>query len=410
MSTRLALLLGCAWLLTGCAPAAAPVVSTPEPTSLWGIIRTVAVVAQAEAPALRMTADGLALAWADQATLYAQPPGQPATALPLPVISPYALSLLPAAPGTHHLLWLDAWPLPDGSMQNRLLSAYLPADLAIERGAIPASSLPTLRYSALADASGFASVVWSGGVPETPTLYLTSIDPVGRPREPVALGQPGDWPALLRDSSGVLHLFWLRPDGAYHARLSDGLLSRPERVARLPAPLLDVSTPALLLSFSIGQDAQQAYLFWNVMDVEGRVTAWVASGPLADADAWRDPLPLARLPVLADALPTGFNSGTTQPAPREALYGWAAPLTDNGVYATLPVAVAHGFRLVVLYLHGGAVTAYQAVVGLNAPGLIGTPLLVTDLNRHLTLGWSQPPRRDDDDGTAAALRVTTTRR
>lgn len=401
----------CLYLCAGCAAATgeADAVSVTSPsqvaTSLWSGIYELDRVQQSEAPAMTVTHDRITFAWPSGNALYARTQQEAewgeTVRLQLPVLNPHTLTMLPAMGQGQHLLWLDTWPQPDGSFQQRLLTAYWTSDFQIERGSIPVSALPTLHYSAISNPDGSAWVVWSGGLPEQPGLYVSFVDPVGRPRQPSRLTSDGDWPVLVLSNDGVLHLYWLRRSGVYHARLEDEQLIDPVRLT----DSIDLELTDWLTSFSVGIDQTHIYLFWNVFrGALQTAEVWMSAGMSSAADNWSSPQLLGRGESGVSVAATGFNSGrTTRMPPNRATFA-AVPL--RGQYETLPVALYRRNTVAIVYFQSGEVAAYQDVATWDTPATFELPAIATDINRHLYLTWVHLPAEPNE---AASLRFTATR-
>src|SRR5690606_36568070 len=147
------LLLLIAVLFAGCPS------TPPPPQSAWGGVITIAQAEQMSAPALWEDGQRLTAAWigADEGGVHhdarvvdAGGALTPGTILPLPPARPHRQTLLPAADGLLHLMWIDANP----AGENRLYSALLTPDLRVERGPVELSSAPTYAYAALPAADG----------------------------------------------------------------------------------------------------------------------------------------------------------------------------------------------------------------------------------------------------------------
>lgn len=381
--------------------------ATPLPpaplSSPWGAIITLGETEQTDAPDILVQADQVIAAWvgADERGVHhdvrALRPGglSEIVVLPLPPVHPYAQQVLPGSEAHFHLLWLDAL-----ANETRVFAALVTAALELERGPTLLSDEHTLRYTALSANDGAVWVVSSGGILAEPSLYARYIDAAGRPRleNIYTVASDADWPALLRGADGELWLFWLRH--------SDGRVLRSPFVdgraedAEVISDGLALNPGDRLMDFSAALGGPDVYLFWSVTRADGRPESWYTVGQL-DATTWEAPGRLSFSTIEA-SFETGFNTGTAQQADvGERRLTWARPLAASP--DVLPVAGLSGDQLVLLYLHAGAVAGYQEIVRVN--GLLGTPNLLTDRDRHLYLTWAEPGELGK-----ARLRLTMTRR
>lgn len=396
-----------ACLLAACRPEPTPAVEA-EAYSAWGRVYTLAQSVQLEAPALYPHRDRIDTVWIDAGQsrylMRSLLPGDAgltsAAQSPITTVYPQEPHLAPAELNHNHLLWRDInRDQPDAGAY--LAAAILRPDGTLERGPTRIADSPVYHYTAQSSGDNGVWAVWSSGLPAAPTLYAVFIDNIGRPRPVIDLRVEGDWPVLVNTDTGEMALLWLADQQVYAALLAgDGL----RQITPLTAAV-DLQPGDLLLSFEVALHADDIYLVWNVQRASGQVETWLA----ANAG-----LPQRLSIVVRDGEPfeTGFNGGAAVRASQievvqEAEAGtgdavrWASPLPG----ASGMLAAQVGDTLGVLYLRGGMAAAFQPVVTLDAPGLLGLPTLRTDVNRHLTLAWSQPT----PDGLAQ-LKLTTTRR
>lgn len=318
---------------------------------------------------------------------------------------PTTQTLLPAAPGRQHMIWLDADPdAPRAG--RRLWSALLDGrgtTLHVSRGAFILSDEPTYQVTALPTLgetlSGGAWVVWSHGPADEPNLSSHYLDSGGRPRPYDVLLRGAHWPVLLRDAAGTPWLVWLdaQSGAAYRAPYADGdLLALPHQVAQ--APPLPQGTA--LQGFSAAADATHLYLVWQVKPVAQAPYTLLAAYPLADAAV--PPVPALRLGV-------AVSSGTvasdypgvqaTRVTPGERSVGWHALAdTDAGVLMTAQIEQT----LVLLLLRDGGVVGLQSLVELDEPGLLGPPSITADAESRVSIAWAEPA----PDGAATLYRIT----
>ncbi|MBC7814438.1 MAG: hypothetical protein H7175_24995 [Burkholderiales bacterium] len=395
------------FILTGCST---PPISEP-PTSTWGEIFTLDYAEQTDAPAIQPDISGLSALWigADETGVHqdlrrwSSAGLSERIVLPLPPVHPYAQQVALSQSGIH-ILWLDAEGTSAGS-ETHLFSALVQPEAAdgtlgtILRGPTLISDSRTFRYAYAPNSDGSLWVVWSGGPLDEPVLYVQSIDNEGRPRPSQRLLSDADWPVLMTDTDGAQILFWWQPSSnrIYRAWLDEGELFNTQPITT--APNLNPGDRAD--TFTAGRDQTNGYLFWNITRLSGQHETLFASGELS-APQWSTPTQLGLQLAEGETLTTGFNGGEAQAArPGEDWLSWSAPLTNAAAFELLPVAAMIGSNLSVVYMEGGEIVGYQAVVPVTL--LLGTPALTTDRDQHLYLAWSEP----QDNGTSA-LRLTTT--
>lgn len=395
----------------------------------WGAVYAPASASQGEAPSLAVLQafDGtkISLAWSEITRLKTRVFDLDAQMwsfdrpLELPISRPYAIQLFPGELGTQHLLWLDAWTTPSGDLENRLLSALVPLGEPIQRGSLAASSLPTVRYSAVPDGNNGVWAVWSGGLPERPDLHITYIDSEGRPRPSRSLMLDADWPILLTTSAYdenagavAFDLFWMQTTTRtmYHGYMADEKIYEATPLLRLPG----LKPGDAVMSFTAGIDQTHLYLFWNIVTITGEAQTWMASAPLIAGERavrglgnWAVSAVLGVDVSETSGVQTGFNSGLVYSARTGSQrVSWAAPLIGSAGGDTLPVAAQVGDKLAVLYFQHGGVIAYQEIAEVGAAGLLAPPIMTADIQRYLYLAWSALP---DEDDAPAQLLFTSTR-
>ncbi len=124
----------------------------------------------------------------------------------------------------------------------------------------------------------------------------------------------------------------------------------------------------------VAADLTHVYAFWNITQLSsGFAQTWFSSAPLAALSSWSAPAPLA----------VAIGEETFQAA-------WASPAQTDFIPTSLPLAVQLGEELGIIYFANGEVSRYESVVALQAPGLIGLPMLYAALDGRLTLTWAQP--------------------
>jgi len=396
------ILLAVLWalMLTACAPAHPFDATAPALVrgSTWGAVWTVGRAPSLDAPALLTDTDSLWVAWADSARGVVV---QRRTLSADRLLTETILSGVSDARAVtlHHISderLLVLWLARDPNGETRLFAATLAHDLTLTLAPAVISDAPTLRYTVTTNGFG-VWVVWSGGRIAEPSLYAQAVDAVGRAQVPTLLMQNADYPALATDPNGAFRLFWLRAhDSTPHAAtLTDGRLA-DVRALTSPAPL---TLSDRLVSLHAAFDRTHGYLFWNVVDAEGRARVYISVGA---ESAWDAPRVLGLVSRAGDAPQVGFNVGTVESAAYgESAVAWLIPLTGAG--EVLPAAAWFGDAWGALYFQGGDLIGMQRIFTAQADAL-GHPALAVDRARHLTLAWASP-RADD----SALLEITTTR-
>jgi hypothetical protein len=366
----------------------------PETGSTWGRVFTITQTAQADAPAFTLNRDAVPFAWVGSdergvhhdVRILSSSELSPANALPLSPIRPTAFSLIPTFENNTLLFYLDA----NDESETRLFSAMFWLDRSLRAGPTPISTANTRRY-AVGREGDTLWIVWSGGlVAAEPTLYAQSLDTTGRPRPPEPVAYNADHPVLLSKATGRLELIWLGNTEVYRAQFSGGVITGVTAVALAPR----LQPGERLVNFTIGQDSDTLYLFWNTVLPDGRAQTWFTT----EASA---PVRLAvNLESTAEYV-TGYNGGIGQSAGTgEMPVMWVAPVQTQT--DPLPVAAQIGSDLTVLYFSGGQIAGVQSIVTLQND-LIGLPSLAANRERHLYLAWSEPASVE-----SAVLRFTTT--
>jgi hypothetical protein len=371
--------------------------------SAWGEIHSIAQAEQSAAPALWLSETMLHAVWigADERGVHqnARTLGQvnsDVITLPLPPVHPHSQTLLPAAAGNAHLLWLDA----DESGETRLYSALVNTSMAILRGPTVISTAATYRYIALPQPNGGLTVIWSGGHAAEPALYAQTVDFESRPNNPRRLISDADYPMLLRGEDGTYRLLWLAPrtQRIFEATLlANGALLPPTAILTQ----VRIGNGDWLMNMGAQQDATHTYIFWNILRADGAHETWYARG--ADSGgAWSQPAPL--LIDLTSNAPyeSGYNGGGAQ-----AAQAGATPIIHTSTLAEaserLVIAAQINGGLHLVYFESGDIRGQQRVVA-DAP-ILAPPLLMADANRDFILAWAQP-----NLGEPASLLYTSTRR
>lgn len=361
-------------LLCACGASAAETIHPPQ-TTLWGFRHLIAHAPQNDAPALWSSAGRTVSAWVqgNSLALRAFEDGQfsEVVIVPRTVRNPHQLMVFPGVGGSTHLFWLDT----DENGETRVYSAFFNAALQIERGVIEVSDYRTEYYDVVANGDGSLWVVWSGGLQAERTIYANLIDRLGRPRKAQQVIDGADRPVFLQANQN-LYLFWLQSDTIYRARFADATLSEITPLVKN----LTLFPGDLLFNYEAAGDG---YLFWNIVRADGTPETWMASA----MNGWAEPERLGLGAIGDEPFQTGFNSGAVTAAQSgDRPLTWIVPLA--GQYDVLPAAAQVGGEIVLVYFQNGAIAGSQAI---TSGQLTGLPSLITDINRHLYLAWSQPP-------------------
>lgn len=355
-------------LLAGCAANPAPTVTPspdPLPESAWANVEHIGSAEQSAAPALLVTDSGVVLAWnsADEseARHFVRGVDGVARIVALKAWHPFMQTLLPATPGQLLLLWLDRTQQAE---ELHLQAGIIASTAVAELGPNPVSNLPTRFYTALPVTNG-ALLVWSARLGAVNNLYADIVDRQARPSETLELRRDADYPALVQDNSGTIHLFWLESYGrqVYHATIADADQPALDGITPLTATRL-IGVTDSIEGFYAAFDAEQAHFFWNVRHADGTRMVLTSAGDLETMQFTE----IRPLEISADGV----------------VAAWAIPLP--GQHDRLPVAVQDGATLGVLWLEDGAVAEYQAVVETGT--LIGAPAIARDDTGTLYLAWS----------------------
>lgn len=374
--------------------------SAAPPPSIWGPVITLGQTQQTSAPVLRVDSASVTASWigADvngvhhDARIVTISGASESIVLPLPPTHPYDQRLFPAEDGYSHLLWLDA----NLNGETQLFTARLSPDLQVERGPTPVTQAAARRYTAVPDANGGLTVIWSGGLLADPSLYMRQVDPAGRPSAATNLLTGGDWPALTSANDGVMHLFWYNPAGSslHYATFADTL-------SIVDVGSLDLQPGDRLQTIQAGLDNTHLYLFSNVTRASGEAQVWYTSSPL-DEPQWSIPIQVGvdLSSENSESLQIGFNSGQVSAAQIGTRFAsWSTPL--SGQFEFLPVATQIGNALSILYFQAGTLRGMQEIAQAQ---LIGPPALAVDQDRYLYLAWAQPQTTGQ-----AALRLASLR-
>lgn len=371
--------------------------------SRWGEIITIAHAAQAVAPQLTVSHDRLIAVWVgatdDEVLLFERifsaQSMTDALSLPIPSAYPHQFQTLPVSSGGAHLLWMDAvYNQPEGD--TLLWTARLNENAEMPRSHIRLSDIRVESYDVIADETGGAVVLWTGGARGEPALYVQTLDLVGRPDFPERLTTDARFPSLVR-SDNMLSAYWLRASDqlALHGEVMNDALANITPAVDSPV----LAPMDRIVDFYALSDAQTRYVFWQINRADAAVETWMAYSPLA-TENWSTPERLGIGDVSEEPYETTFNGGhALQVSTGEAWLGWSSPLKDQ----TVALVAEINDQLVVVYFTNGQVVAVQAVVDLTH-SLIGQPAIFADRDRHLTLAWAEPT-----ESGLAELNFTSTR-
>ena len=280
---------------------------------------------------------------------------EPVAIVPLPPTNPLDQRLIPGTSGAFHLLWRDRPPQEEAL---RLYSAWLGADLSVERGPVEISTAPTYAFTALADGSGGAWIAWSQGHPVEPEVWLGRLDAAGRPQQLTLVATNANYPALTHAPDGTPQLYWESEGQLWRASLT------PEGTEP-PAALTGTvgrRSGDVLNDLWAAPCGAQVCVGWNLTRGDGQAETWLTSGPAAIGQ-WNVPHRLEGL-------------------------SWVSPNADhNTSEPELSAAAGTAEGLAVVRLRDGAVTARQvAVQGVALSGLPG--FIETGTTRTVT--WAEP--------------------
>ncbi|MGB7337310.1 MAG: hypothetical protein WBC91_00345 [Phototrophicaceae bacterium] len=373
----------CWWLyylwvivLVGCGTGQQPDVATAVPTSdlptlvpvdlpisNWGDVELIAQAEQSAAPVFRYTAADRMITWvgayAGQAYHFTEGITDVQHRLDLPTFFPYDQTLLSTSQGALKL-WLDR---NNSEFNLRIQASTIGFDGTVETGIIPVNNQRTRNYSVIPISQREFRIVWSGGLGEVTNLYLHQIDDSGRPTGGDLLQIDGDHPALIQDSDGAIHLFWLSNNGrdAYHATFDE--IGAPTLVNVRRITSNNLSLTDAITDFSVGFDATTAYLLWNVRRIDDSQFILMSSGQLTD-EQFSLPAPLL--------------------TPEGASIQWAK--SASGIHNPLPVVVNSEDDLLVVWFANGELQSTELVT--RSGRLIGLPHIDATATR-IGVSWSQ---------------------
>ncbi len=375
--------------LTACA--GEPDEASPR-QSAWGTVFAVGQAAQRNAPILQITNFSVFAAWteADDGNVLhmarqidGTKSGVPQS-LPIPTAYPFMHTWVAQPDGGAHLFWLDAvFDNPQGD--TLLWLARVNRDLEMPRNHVRLSQIRADAYDTLSVTEERTLVVFSGGARGEPSLYMLTVDTIGRPSFPEWLTSDVRFPRLTVSASGQPLVYWLRASNGQvmRAQLNDTTLTAITSLTDgLPLEQGD-----RIESFDVASDNTHTYLLWNISRADGTPEAWLSSR-FFDSNRWTAPAQLTMGTPASDPFVTGFNGGSAlRVNAGETALRWAQ--VANGRYDVVPMVAQIGDSLRVVYLQAGEIVAVQALVALGQD-LVGLPEFKIDRNRHLYVAWSEP--------------------
>jgi hypothetical protein len=255
------------FMLTACAP------TLQVPHSPWHVLQEVAEAAPHDQPALWSDGEKTLIAWPGEPAAPGirladlQKPGE-AKVLPLGRV-PWQVSLLPAADGYLHILWLDQ-TLPG---ETHLVGALIDTYGGVIRSPGIISNRPTAQYTSVSQPSGDVLTLWTE-VGDRPALYVQKVDGQGRPGQERRLAQPATNPGGAVDSNGNFHIFWLEPGAGSFWTIHYTILRRDGTNSQsIPIGVIRTIEGQTLESFRVGADKSNLYCLWSL-------TATTNKGPL----------------------------------------------------------------------------------------------------------------------------------
>ena len=361
-------------LLNACTPQA-PATATPPvtvptlisadiPETEWDTIELIAQAEQLSAPSFVNIGEETVFSWTGsqgtEARHFSRNVDGNTQIMALSAYFPQQQQLFPIDRGAL-MVWLDR---TDADFDLRLqVGTFSDTGVALV-GPVAISNQRTRNYSAIELDERQIRLVWSGGLGEVTNLYLHQVDHFGRPVSGDLLRIDADYPALLRDNLGAIHLFWLEDNGrsAYHAQfdeIGDPALTNIRRITGA-----NISGTDTITHFNVGFDGTQAYLFWNIRRINDSQLVLMSHGQLAD-ERFSLPVPLF----------TSENQAVQWLNPAQAIQN------------PLPVVANSGNDLLLLLMQDGAVTETEFIA--ESGELIGLPnIMVSDA--YLAVSWAQP--------------------
>lgn len=355
-------------ILTACTTDSPATTHTPAspvelPQSARGTIELIAQAEHLSAPIFTETRNGTLYVWAGsedgEARHFSRGVNGDSQIVALSADFPLQQELFAGEHGAL-MLWLDR---TDTSIDLRLQAGTLNEGGIAVVGSVTVSDQRTRNYDAIAIDDEQIRIVWSGGLGEVTNLYLHHIDREARPISGDTLRINADYPAMIQDNEGIVHLFWLENNGrdAYHARFDDSATPVLLDIRRVASA--DVAGTDELSNFSAAFDGMTVYLFWNIRRNDDTRLVLMSSGQLTDE---RFNSPEALLTETGEAIQ------------------WLNPAQET--QNPLPIVANQGENLLLLWMRDGELQESEWIV--ESGHLIGLPY-IAETDSGLGLSWSQ---------------------
>ena len=342
----------------------ATVANVELPESDRGTVELVAQAEQIAAPAFLDTGLNTLFTWTgaedDLARHFSRGIQGDTQALDIIAFFPQQQQLFPINRGAL-MLWLDR---SNDTLDLRLQAATISFEGLRMEGTSAITTRRSRNYAAIALNQRQFRVVSSGGQGEVTNLYLHHVDDLGRPIGDELLVIDADYPALIKDNEGRVHLFWLSNNGhdAYHAHfeeIGDPTLLDIQQIASHNLAVTDA-----ISDFSVAFDGTDAYLLWTIRHIDDTQDVWMSSGQLND-----DSFSASEL-LLTD----------TGESPQ-----WINPARE--IQSPLPMIASINEDLHLLWMQNGEIQQTEFIT--NSGHLIGKPHIVTNED-GIGVSWSQP--------------------
>ncbi len=301
---------------------------------------------------------------------------------PLPLgIRPGQVSLYPLADNYYQILWLDQ-VLPG---QSRFVGGTFGADREVTRGPTEIARQPVLEYAAAPTPQGDLIAVWSEVAASGTPIYATTIDSIGRPREPLLIAANGRFPSAAFSANGDLYVAWLEPGSiwtVYYAVFPSGKL----KVGLNPASagVFKLESSQIIEHFQIGIDAERVYCLWSILTInQSALSGQLAGLTFTLGDTKQTQTLDLHLPVSA-GLPTDTSLRGLSLARGNA--------TSDGLIAAVvahsPASQQIPDRPLILSIGPKGIAAVQTVTqGIPGDGPITRLSLFVDAEGTLSLVW-----------------------
>lgn len=361
------------WMVSACSfaqteptqPSSIPTLASVDiPETDWGTVELIAQAEHIPAPVFLESLNGTIFAWTGaqdgEARHFSRGYQGNSQIMALAAHFPQQQQLFPIDHGAL-MLWLDR---TSTSLDSRLqVGTFSEQGIAIV-GAVTVSDHGTRNYDAIALEDRQIRIVWSGGLGEVTNLYLHTVDHGGRPLGGEQIRIDADYPALIQDNNGIVHLFWLENNGraAYHAQFEE--TATPQIINSRRIASNNLAGTDAIDNFTVGFDGTYAYLLWNIRRINGERRVLISTGQLAD-ERFSTPIPL----LTSDELPVQ----------------WATALSD--IQNPLPIVVNQGDDLSLLWMQEGILQETEWIT--SSGQLIGAGYIGSDRN-NLSVSWSAP--------------------